>query len=109
VEKSMHLHCCVQMPLCIAAQETPSRIESLAMAYASKDVEHFALIRSAIADTTRRQKRQVQRTRNANRRTVAMLFFAVEVALQLDVDVARTEKIYQFLYALMCGVVTAAS
>jgi hypothetical protein len=63
------------------------------MAYARKDVEHFTLIRSAITDTTRRQQRQVQRTRNTNRRTVAMLLFAVEMALQFDVDVARTEEL----------------
>src|SRR5271168_5455527 len=79
------------------------------MADASKYVEHFTLIRSAITDTARRQQRQVQRTRNTNGRTVAMLLFAVKVALQLDVDIAGTEELYQLLYGLVCGVVTAAS
>ena len=84
----------MQVPLCIAAQEPPSRIESLAMAYARKDVEHFALIRCSITNTARRQQRQVQRTRNTNRRTVAMFFFTVVVALQFDVDIAGTKELY---------------
>ena len=79
------------MPLRIRRQQTARRIERLAMTDAGEDIEDFTLILRRIVDSTRSQQRQVQRTRNADRRTVAMLFLAVEVALQFDIDITRAE------------------
>ena len=79
------------MPLRIQRQQAARRIERFAMTDAGEYIEDFALVRRRIVDAARRQQRQVERPRNADRRAVAMLFLAVEVALQFDVDITRTE------------------
>ena len=77
------------------------------MADAGEDIEDFTLMLCRVVHAARCQQRQVQRTCDANRRTVAMLFLAVKVALYLDIDIPLPEEMYQAFDALLCRVVAA--
>ena len=73
------------------------------MANACKYVEHFALSRQCIANSIRRQQRQLQLSRNCNRRLIARLFLAAEMALQLDVNISVAEYLAKPLHVFEAG------
>ncbi len=54
-------------------------------------ITKFATLRDGVADAISSEQRKIQRTGDINGGAVARFFFALEVALQFDVDIFGTE------------------
>src|SRR5580692_6856045 len=67
------------------------------MANRGESVAEFASFGSGVADSVGGQQRKIQRTRDIDRRAIAGFFFALEMTLQFNVDVAGAKDSYQLI------------
>ncbi len=78
------------------------------MADGGKEVLNLAVICGRVADAIGGDHRQIQGTRDADRRLISPLFFALLMALQFDIDILAAEDARQLFDRLASGFFAAA-
>src|ERR1700722_16858893 len=91
VEKFGHLLRRTKVPLGVDCQQTSGEIKRGLVADRGKKIEDFSLIRSRVAYAIGSEQRQLQRPGNIDGSAIPPFLFAIEVTLNLDVDILRTE------------------
>jgi hypothetical protein len=72
-------------------KKTPCLVECGLVPDRRQYIEHFAFVGRCVTDAIGRKQRQMQRPRYVDGCPVSPLLFAIEVSLELDVDILRTE------------------
>ena len=90
-EKLRHFGRALEVAFGVAREQTAGFGERGFVMQAGEDIEHFALRSGGVADAVGGDQRQFETAREIDRGLIARFFFAIEMALEFDIDVARSE------------------
>src|SRR4051812_24977799 len=85
------------MALGIAREQPPSSIKRVVRADGGEHIEYFALGRSRVLHAIGSDDRQLEAARDRKRGMVACFFVAIEMPLQLDIDIFASKDAHELL------------